>query len=148
VLRITGLAGQLVISQLINIASLCLPGYLFQDRARKNLGAEDCRDFFPSDLFDETGDFPRTGVGKVGRLDGPDDRKAVAPSEIRPGVMVSEDPPVILGNRFYGFHNGFVKGCEPLEINGRVLLVDGAVFRVEATQLVSHELRVADDVLR
>src|SRR6516164_11528492 len=96
---IAGFTGQLVVPELVNIATFRFPCDLFQHRTGKNFRAENSGDFFFFNLLDEPYHLTRAGIGKIGGLDGADNLETIAPREVRPRVMIGKQPPVVLWDR-------------------------------------------------
>src|SRR5919109_101493 len=147
-LRVAGFARQLIVSELVNVAAFRLAGDLLKHRTWKNFRAEYRRDLFSADLFDEPGNLPRARIRKIRRLNGADYLKAVAAREIRPRVVIREQAPVAFGNRLDRFLDGLIEGFEPFEKLRGVLFISVLVPRIETTQLVPGQHRVAHRVLR
>jgi hypothetical protein len=81
-------------------------------------------------------------LGEVGRLDGPDDRAAVARAEVRPRVVIRHELAILLRNRLHDGHDRVVELLEPGEVRRRIGLVGRLVGRVDAHERVAHQLGV------
>ena len=145
---VTGLTGEVIVTQIIDIGRTALLGDLLQNGRGEHFGTKDGRHLFGANLGDEISHIPGGWFGKVRRLNGANHSHAIERRKVGPRVMIGEQFAVSFGDGSDDSLNCFVKRGDAFDKGGVVGLVIVGIGGVTGAQRIAYQFSILQRMKR